>query len=107
MTLDRVYTLQMEPHSLQALDHKERHSVFQLYMAFALGSIRSHHTRKDSPHPFGFFTAALQLIAAPGFCFNSLDDIVDFLLIARFGVYYYIGRQLPFSVTGRQKLMIK
>ncbi len=78
-------------HDLEALTRDQAYNLFQLNMVFALGSIRLLHLGENSCHPFGFFTAALQIIAPFGFSFNSLGDIENFLLIARFGVYYRIG----------------
>ncbi|BCS29533.1 fungal specific transcription factor domain-containing protein [Aspergillus puulaauensis] len=60
-------------------------------MVMSIGTVRPFRRGEISLHPFGFFTAALQVIAPRGFCFNRLEDIAHFLLIARFGVYFYIG----------------
>lgn len=75
-----------------SLTDSHRHALFQLNMVMSIGTVRPFRRGEISLHPFGFFTAALQVIAPRGFCFNRLEDIENFLLIARFGVYFYIGR---------------
>jgi hypothetical protein len=70
----------------------ERHKVFKLNMALAIGSIGLFRDGRSSLHPFGFFTAALEACPPLDSSFDSVDDLECFLLIARFGVYYNIGR---------------
>ncbi|KAL4865522.1 hypothetical protein BDV12DRAFT_200054 [Aspergillus spectabilis] len=79
---------QLTPNSMS---DEHRHNLFQLYMVMSIGAVRSFRRGEASLHPFGFFTAALQVMAPRGFCFNRLEDIQNFLLIGRFGVYFYIG----------------
>jgi hypothetical protein len=73
------------------MTHDQRLRLFQLNMVMSIGSVGLFQQGQYPLHPFGFFTAAIQAIAPSGFCFNRLEDIENFLLIARFGVYFYIG----------------
>ena len=59
-------------------------------MIFALASIDIYRKGKSDNHPFGYFTAALRRLNN-NMKFESIRDIQGFLLIARFGLYYYIG----------------
>jgi len=60
-------------------------------MIFALASIDIYRKGESDRHPFGYFTAALRSLNN-NMKFESIQDIQGFLLIARFGLYYYIGR---------------
>lgn len=64
---------------------------FKLLMTFALGSVGSHSAGKQDEHPFGYFAAALESLLASGFAFSTLSELQNFLLIARFGTFHYIG----------------
>lgn len=65
--------------------------LFQINLVLALGSVSLFRNGDIATHPFGFFTAALQAIGHTGFSFSSIEDIENFLLIARFGLFYHIG----------------
>lgn len=43
-------------------------------------------------HPFGFFPAALEMSAPSEFHSNEVNDVVNILLIAHFGLFYNIGK---------------
>ncbi|KAH8595189.1 fungal-specific transcription factor domain-containing protein [Bisporella sp. PMI_857] len=78
----------MEPSEKQFPQQKK--DLFQLNMIFALASIDLHRRNESNKHPFGYFTAALlNLNGILGF--ETIEDIQGFLLIAQFGLYYYIG----------------
>ncbi|QPC74622.1 hypothetical protein HYE68_005374 [Fusarium pseudograminearum] len=70
---------------------EQRHDIFQLYMAIAIGSIRLFREKTLDQHPFGFFSAALEMNPPAESRYNSLGNIENLILIARFGVYYNIG----------------
>lgn len=70
----------------ELLSPAQRQEVFQLSMALALGSVRPFRLGSCHLHPFGFFTAALQVLSPSGFSFSSLEDIENFLLIGNFGL---------------------
>lgn len=63
----------------------------KLRMVYALGAVWAYRRGTYRHHPFGHFTAALQILIDSGFHFASLEDVQNFLLIARFGMFYYIG----------------
>jgi len=65
--------------------------LFRLFMALAIGSIRLFRAGTFEPHPFGYFTAALEVWTPSMSSFNTIEDIEHFLLIAQFGFYYDIG----------------
>jgi len=69
-----------------------RHDLFQLNMILAIGSVEIYRQGRWAQEPFGYFTAALKAIAPLGFSFGSIEDVTNFLLIARFGLLYYIGK---------------
>lgn len=85
----------------EALDRYTRNSgaqptiktteLFRLFMALAIGSIRLFRAGTFEPHPFGYFTAALEVWTPSMSSFNTIEDIENFLLIAQFGFYYDIG----------------
>ncbi|KAM0325174.1 hypothetical protein ACHAQA_007713 [Verticillium albo-atrum] len=60
-------------------------------MVLAIGSVRLFRDGIIGLHPFGFFTAALEANPPSSSAFDSLEDIENLLLIARFGIYYNIG----------------
>lgn len=60
-------------------------------MAIAIGSIRLFREKTFDQHPFGFFTAALEINPPAESRYNTLGNIENLILIARFGVYYNIG----------------
>ncbi|PCD30134.1 hypothetical protein FGRA07_10284 [Fusarium graminearum] len=70
---------------------EQRHDIFQLYMAIAIGSIRLFREKTLDQHPFGFFSAALEMNPPAESRYNTLGNIENLILIARFGVYYNIG----------------
>ncbi|KAF5702378.1 pyrimidine pathway regulatory 1 [Fusarium globosum] len=78
------------------LTDEQRHDIFQLYMAIAIGSIRLFREKTFDQHPFGFFTAALEMNPPAESHYNTLGNIENLILIARFGVYYNIGCSLKF-----------
>lgn len=87
-TLDR-YTLNTAAQSaIEATD------LFRLFMALAIGSIRLFRAGTFEPHPFGYFTAALEVWTPSMSSFNTIEDIEHFLLIAQFGFFYDIGKHL-------------
>ncbi|KAJ4229600.1 hypothetical protein NW760_007452 [Fusarium oxysporum] len=73
------------------LTAEQRHDIFQLYMAIAIGSIRLFRDKTFDQHPFGFFSAALEMNPPAESRYNTLGNIENLILIARFGVYYNIG----------------
>ncbi|RKK22453.1 hypothetical protein BFJ66_g16745 [Fusarium oxysporum f. sp. cepae] len=76
------------------LTAEQRHGIFQLYMAIAIGSIRLFRDKTFDQHPFGFFSAALEMNPPAESRYNTLGNIENLILIARFGVYYNIGCSL-------------
>ncbi|ENH72248.1 Pyrimidine pathway regulatory protein 1 [Fusarium oxysporum f. sp. cubense race 1] len=76
------------------LTAEQRHDIFQLYMAIAIGSIRLFRDKTFDQHPFGFFSAALEMNPPAESRYNTLGNIENLILIARFGVYYNIGCSL-------------
>ncbi|KAI7765310.1 hypothetical protein LZL87_009839 [Fusarium oxysporum] len=76
------------------LTPEEKHKIFQLYMAIAIGSIQLFRDKVFDQHPFGFFTAALEMNPPAESRYNTLGNIENLILIARFGVYYNIGCSL-------------
>ena len=60
-------------------------------MVLAIGSIRLYRGNSFGLHPFGFFTAALEIDPPAATCLHDVEGIQNLLLIARFGVYYNIG----------------
>lgn len=88
----RVYERQTAP-SLPLLggSPNEKSDLFELNMIFALASVDEFRRGKSEKHPFGYFTAALQNLDGI-MSFETNKDIQGFLLIAHFGLYYYIGR---------------
>ncbi|KAI3577538.1 hypothetical protein IWW34DRAFT_879164 [Fusarium oxysporum f. sp. albedinis] len=76
------------------LTAERRHDIFQLYMAIAIGSIRLFRDKTFDQHPFGFFSAALEMNPLAESRYNTLGNIENLILIARFGVYYNIGCSL-------------
>lgn len=60
-------------------------------MAIAIGSIRLFRDKAFDQHPFGFFSAALEMNPPAESRYNTLGNIENLILIARFGVYYNIG----------------
>ncbi|KAK7593276.1 hypothetical protein V3481_004365 [Fusarium oxysporum f. sp. vasinfectum] len=76
------------------LTAEQRHDIFQLYMAIAIGSIRLFRDKTFDQHPFGFFSAALEMNPPADSRYNTLGNIENLILIARFGVYYNIGCSL-------------
>ncbi|PSN74840.1 hypothetical protein BS50DRAFT_540411 [Corynespora cassiicola Philippines] len=60
-------------------------------MILAIGNIRLFRDRVTHLHPFGFFTAALEVNPPSESSFSSISDVENLLLIALFGVYYNIG----------------
>ncbi|KAF4333019.1 pyrimidine pathway regulatory 1 [Fusarium beomiforme] len=76
------------------LTPQERHDIFQFYMAIAIGSIRLFRDKTFDQHPFGFFTAALEMNPPAESRYDTLGNIENLILIARFGVYYNIGCSL-------------
>ncbi|KAJ4044369.1 hypothetical protein NW753_003860 [Fusarium oxysporum] len=76
------------------LTAEQRHDIFQLYMAIAIGSIRLFRDKTFDQHPFGFFSAALEMNPPAESRYNTLGNIENLILIARFGVYYNIGMLL-------------
>ncbi|KFY81183.1 hypothetical protein V499_00009 [Pseudogymnoascus sp. VKM F-103] len=74
----------------QNLNYSRRRDLFQLNLIYALASVDSHRKGFSDKHPFGYFTAGLQHLNG-NLNFESVQDIQGFLLIARFGLYYYIG----------------
>ncbi|KAF9886792.1 hypothetical protein FE257_011169 [Aspergillus nanangensis] len=81
----------LEKQSKQSISACDKHSLFQLNMVMAIGSIGVFRSGRCDLHPFGFFTAALEVNPPSASSFNSLEDIENFLLIARFGSFYDIG----------------
>ncbi|KAG5770173.1 hypothetical protein H9Q72_002838 [Fusarium xylarioides] len=73
------------------LTSEQRHDIFQIYMAIAIGSIRLFREKTFDQHPFGFFSAALEMNPPAESRYNTLGNIENLILIARFGVYYNIG----------------
>lgn len=65
---------------------------FKILMVFALGSVPSHCSGAYDKHPFGYFAAGLKFLLSSGFAFSTLSELQNFLLIARFGTYHYIGK---------------
>jgi hypothetical protein len=65
--------------------------MFRLFMALALGGIRLFRSGTFKTHPFGYFTAALEVWTPSMSSFNTIEDIEHFLLIAQFGFFYDIG----------------
>lgn len=64
---------------------------FRLFMAFAIGSIHPYRSGASDNHPFGYFTAALEVWTPSKSSFNTIEDIEHLLLIAQFGSFYDIG----------------
>lgn len=77
-----------QPNQEHAGTHDEQ---IKLRMVYALGAVWAYRQGVYAQHPFGHFTAALQILITSGFCFASPEDVQNFLLIARFGMFYYIG----------------
>ncbi|KAG9254176.1 uncharacterized protein F5Z01DRAFT_120308 [Emericellopsis atlantica] len=77
-----------------SLTASEKRRLFQLNMAMGIGSVRLYRDGLFKLHPFGFFTAALEIDPPAASCFNDAEGIENVLLIARFGVYYNIGCSL-------------
>ena len=71
----------------------KKSDLFELNMIFALASVDEFRRGKSEKHPFGYFTAALQNLDGI-MSFETSKDIQGFLLIAHFGLYYYIGKLL-------------
>ncbi|KAH7085973.1 hypothetical protein BKA63DRAFT_598553 [Paraphoma chrysanthemicola] len=69
----------------------QKRDLFQLNMALAIGSIKPFHEGVGILHPFGFFTAALEVSPPSEFHFNEASDVGNLLLIAHFGLFYNIG----------------
>lgn len=69
----------------------EAAQLFRLFMVMAIGSIHSFRNGTCEPHPFGYFTAALEVWTPSMSSFNTIDDIEHLLLIAQFGLFYDIG----------------
>ncbi|KAH8177333.1 fungal specific transcription factor domain-containing protein [Sarocladium implicatum] len=65
--------------------------LFRLFMVIAIGSIRLFRDGTFEPHPFGYFTAALEAWTPSMSSFNTIEDIEHLLLISRFGLFYDIG----------------
>ncbi|KNA98100.1 hypothetical protein FOXG_18341 [Fusarium oxysporum f. sp. lycopersici 4287] len=76
------------------LTAEQRHDIFQLYMAIAIGSIQLFRDKTFDQHPFGFFSAALEMNPPAETRYNTLGNIENLILITRFGVYYNIGCSL-------------
>jgi hypothetical protein len=69
----------------------QKRDLFQLNMVLAIGSIKLFHECPGTLHPFGFFTAALEVSSPSEFHFNQASDVENLLLIAHFGLFYNIG----------------
>ncbi|PVH75095.1 hypothetical protein DL98DRAFT_385087, partial [Cadophora sp. DSE1049] len=68
----------------------QKKNLFKLNLVFALANVDPYRKGISDQHPFGYFTAGLQNLNGI-MSFESIQDIQGFLLIARFGLYYYIG----------------
>jgi hypothetical protein len=68
----------------------EKYELFQLNLIFALANIDPYRKGQSDKHPFGYFTAGLQNLNGV-MSFETIRDVQGFLLIAHFGLYYYIG----------------
>ncbi|CAG9975010.1 unnamed protein product [Clonostachys byssicola] len=65
-------------------------------MVFAIGSITPYRRGSSKEHPYGYFLAARRYFGAIQLT-GSIDAIQNLLLLARFGMYYHIGR--PFAIS--------
>jgi len=79
---------------------------FKLQMVFALGSAGIHCEGEYDKHPFGYFAAALESLLSSGFAFSTLLELQNFLLIARFGMSYYIGMLYSSQSASRSVLTL-
>lgn len=76
--------------NLEATSAEEKFELFQLNLVFALASINQFRKGQCDKHPFGYFTAGLKHLSGI-VSFESTKDVQGLLLIAHFGLYYYIG----------------
>lgn len=94
MIFEEVYSsLEIYTSSSRSLSKKQKQNLFQAYMVLAIGNIRPFRDGIVSMHPFGFFTAALEVNPPSESAFNAVEDLQNLLLIAHFGVYYDIGKK--------------
>lgn len=70
---------------------ERQRNIYRLNMILAIGSVDMYRGGRWPHRPFGYFTAALQALVLRGFSFTSVDDLVDLLFIARFGLLFYTG----------------
>lgn len=78
-----------------------RRDLFQLNLIYAIACVDSYRKGQSDKHPFGYFTAGLEHLNGH-LSFETIEDIQGFLLIARFGLHYYIG--LLSSLTSLDRL---
>ena len=91
---ETVYQQDLEPReSTLAKSSAQKRNLFKLNLVFALANVDLYRKGTSDKHPFGYFTAGLQHLDGI-MSFESIQDIQGFLLIARFGLYYYIGMAL-------------
>ena len=88
---DTVYQRQSSSRQLTTAEvSAEKRDLFHLNLIFALANVDLYRKGKSDKHPFGYFTAGLRNLDGI-MSFESIQDIQGFLLIARFGLFYYIG----------------
>lgn len=89
---NKIFDLLENEHVPVATISKDyRQEVFTLNMCFALASVTLYAKDQHDKHPFGYFMAALLAFSPKGFGFDTIQDIENFLLIARFGIFHFIG----------------
>jgi hypothetical protein len=66
---------------------------FRLFMIFALSGVTRYRSGLSKEHPIGYYLAALAYVGAVPLIGNA-DAIQNSLLIARFGMYHFIGTSL-------------
>jgi hypothetical protein len=75
----------------EPFSREQKRALFQLNMTLAIGSIKLFHGGSGTLHPFGYFTAALEVSPPSESDFNESGDVGSLLLIAHFGLFYDIG----------------
>jgi hypothetical protein len=93
--VEKIYSNLEDYHVPTAtLSKSQKHDLFQLNMVLAIGSIRLSRNNLLPVHPFGFFTAALEVNPPSEYRFCATEDVENLLLIALFGLFYNIGMLL-------------
>jgi hypothetical protein len=89
---NKIFDLfEVEHVDVATISKKYRQELFTLNMCFALACVTLYPKGQHNKHPFGYFMAALQAFSPAGFGFDTIQDIRNFLLIARFGIFQFIG----------------